>query len=98
MNASIKGQTQTMRRNQRRVYRLLWHVCLRGDGVCRLSLRALGDRVWLAPSCVQRHLRLLVQDGYVLDRTPGARRQPHEYLIAGKPLPEGEPYLPGDDA
>ena len=90
-NTSPYGQSVRMRRNRRRIYQLLWHHCLHGDGVCRLSLRTLSLRLGLAPSSIQRHLRLLVQDGYMLDRTPNSHRLPHEYTFSGKPLPQVEP-------
>jgi hypothetical protein len=67
------------------VFGVVWRHCQMRDGVCNASqdhmreLIGVGSRVTM-----EKYLKRLVKDGYLIDMTPGVKHKPHIYKDAGK--------------
>ena len=66
------------------VFGRMWQYCGMEDGVCRASLKRIGDDLEIDKATVSRHAEKLVNDGYLIDTTPDRRNRPHVYKDAGK--------------
>ncbi len=78
------------------VYGAAWRHCQMRDRVCRASSHRLARLLGTSHVTVQRHLRLLVQEGYLEDTTPGRRNKPHIFRVTNLDRPRLERGL--DDA
>jgi len=58
--------------------------CKLSDGVCRASVRTMGERLQLCSGTVHKVLKRLAAEGYLVDLTPGLRNAPHQYRDTGK--------------
>ncbi len=63
------------------VYGAAWRHCQMRDRVCRASSHRIATLLGMTHVTVQRHLRLLVGEGYLEDTTPGLRNRPHVYRV-----------------
>ena len=74
------------------VFGAAWRHCQMRDRVCRASTHRIARLLGLDHSTVQRHLRRLVEAGYLEDMTPERRFSPHVFRLANLPFPR-----PGSD-
>ncbi len=75
------------------VFGAAWRHCQMRDHVCRASAHRLARLLGMNHSTVHRHLRRLVEAGYLEDMTPNRRFRPHVYRLAYPPLPPPAPDL-----
>jgi DNA-binding transcriptional ArsR family regulator len=68
--------------NASATYGLIWRFSQMRDGICRASVSTIADRLKLNRSTIQRHISVLITDGYLLDLSPDLRNRPHIYKIA----------------
>lgn len=73
------------------VFGVVYRHCRMSEHICRASLGRLAELTGCNESTVKRHLRDLIDDGYLVDTTPGLRNHPH--ILKLGPLC----YLPDDD-
>ena len=66
------------------VFGIAWRYCQMPDGVCKASLRTIAERIGLDDVTVMRHLKVLCDDDYLKDLTPGLRNKPHVYADTGR--------------
>lgn len=66
------------------VYGRVWGYCQMSDGVCRASHERIADDLRLDRKTVLEHIRILVNDGYLKNLTPGMRNRPNTYADTGK--------------
>lgn len=66
------------------VFGRMWQYCGMSDGVCRASLERIGKDIEVSAVTVMRHAEKLVNDGYLIDTTPGRRNAPHVYMDGRK--------------
>jgi len=67
------------------VYGVIWRYCQMRDNVCRASLGTMAARAGLSRRTVIRHVKMLVERGYITDLTPGLKHAPHSYVDARMP-------------
>ncbi len=80
------------------VYGVVYRHCRMRDGVCRASTRRMASLLGMDEVTVMRHIRKLVQDGYLIDLTPGQRNKPHIYQLVRSAYPRPEPSPEDEDA
>ncbi len=84
------------------VYGVVHRHCAMRDGVCHASIRRMAELVGLDRATILRHLRRLVQEGYLEDLTPDQRNKPHIYrdIYLGRQheASPSEHTMPGDRA
>ncbi len=61
------------------VYGVVHRHCQMRDGICRASIRRMAQLVGVDRATILRHLRKLVEAGYLEDLTPDQRNKPHIY-------------------
>jgi hypothetical protein len=66
------------------VYGTVWRYAQMEDKVCKASLEKIGKRLDLSGKTAERHIKLLCNDGYLIDLTPNLRNKPHTYAVTGK--------------
>jgi len=66
------------------VYGLVWRHCQMNDRICRASVQTLAETLDVSSNTIRRHLKKLVDGGYIIDTTPGRLNAPHIYKDAGK--------------
>ncbi len=66
------------------VYGAVWRFSQMQDGVCRASLETIAARVGVNRWTALRHIKALVQAGYLRDLTPDEKGRPHRYADTGK--------------
>jgi len=71
------------------VYGLVWRHCQMSNHICRASVETLASMLDISPNTIRRHLKKLVDAGYIIDTTPGRHNAPHVYKDAGKVKIEG---------
>ncbi len=59
------------------VYGAAWRHCQMRDRVCRASSHRIATLLGVNHTTVQRHLRLLIREGYLEDTTPDRHNRPH---------------------
>jgi DnaD/phage-associated family protein len=65
------------------VFGVVWRYCQMEDGVCKASLRTIADILDIDEVTVMRRLKVLCDDGFLIDTTPDLRNKPHVYADAG---------------
>ena len=75
------------------VYGVVHRHCLMRDGICRASTRRMARLLGTTHITVQRHIRILVENGYLEDLTPDRGKQPHIFrdLFLKGPRPRRDP-------
>ncbi len=73
------------------VFGAAWRHCQMPDHVCRASAHQIARLLGMNHSTVQRHLRRLVEAGYLEDTTPERRFRPHVFRLAYESLPPPAP-------
>lgn len=68
------------------VYGVVWRHCQMKDRVCKASQETLAEILGIDRVTLNRHLKALVEAGYLIDTTPDRRNAPHVYKDAGKVL------------
>ena len=66
------------------VYGIVWRHCQMDSHVCRASAETLAAMLDVSVNTIRRHIRKLVEAGYIIDDTPDRRNAPHVYRDAGK--------------
>lgn len=66
------------------VFGRVWRYCQGSRNVCDASLETIADDLNMGYMTVLRHIKKLVEDGYLEDLTPTARNRPHTYRDTGK--------------
>lgn len=66
------------------VYARIYRFCQLERKQCDASLETIADSLNVSRKTVERHLKVLVGRGYVLDLTPDLRHKPHNYTVTGK--------------
>src|SRR5690349_4022552 len=77
------------------VFGKVWRYCQMTDGVCYAGLERMGAELGIKRSTMMRHIRVLVQEGYLSDVTPYLAdlqkldhkkrpRRSHSYADTGK--------------
>src|SRR3990167_469686 len=66
------------------VFGKVWRYCQMERGVCDASIETIANELNLSTMTVYRHVKILVRDGFLEDRTPGLRHKPHTYADTGK--------------
>ncbi len=84
------------------IFGVVWRHCQMQDGICRASQETLGELIGVnSRMTMNKYLKRLVEDKYLIDTTPGLRNKPHIYKDAGKLnlaiSIEAEKALPEDD-
>lgn len=83
------------------VYGKVWRYCQMRTGTCMASLQRMADELGMSRRTVMRHLKILVEKGYLEDTTPARRNRPHVYRDIGMTLSHtstdkvGQSDLPG---
>lgn len=65
------------------VYGLVWRHCQMYKGVCTASHSTLAKHAGTTRQTIKRHLKTLIEAGYIEDLTPGTRGKPHVYCDTG---------------
>lgn len=66
------------------VFGRIWRYCQMETGVCSASLETIADELRLSYATVQKHVKLLVKESYLEDKTPDLRNHPHIYKDTGR--------------
>ncbi len=66
------------------VWGKIWRYCQMEDGVCKAAIERLAKELNLSDVTIDKHIKLLEDDGYVKDETPDVRNKPHVYTDTGK--------------
>lgn len=66
------------------VYGRVWRYCQMEGNKCFASQKKLADDLGVSTKTIERRLKLLVSEGYLVDLTPDRRHQTHEYKPTGK--------------
>lgn len=66
------------------VYGRVWRYCQMEDRVCKAALETIGAEIGVSRRTVERHIKALCSQGYLIDTTPGRRNAPHIYADTGK--------------
>jgi hypothetical protein len=66
------------------VFGRIWRYCQMKDGVCKASLRVIGEGLGLDATTILTHAKILCNKGYLIDLTPSLRNHPHTYADTGK--------------
>jgi DNA-binding Lrp family transcriptional regulator len=67
------------------VFGVVWRHCQMRDGVCKASQETLGELIGInSRTTLNKYLKRLVKDGYLIDTTPKIKHKPHIYMDAGK--------------
>lgn len=66
------------------IFGRMWRYCQMENGVCHASLGTIADDLGINVRTVIRYSDKLVEKGYLKDRTPDLRNEPHIYSDTGK--------------
>lgn len=66
------------------VFGRMWRFCQGDYGVCFASQSRIAADLGMNRQTVLRHIKILVDNGYLEDRTPNRRNKPHTYADTGK--------------
>ena len=66
------------------VFGIVWRHCQMKRGVCDASIGTMAEKIGASTRTIQRHLRQLCTDGYLVDLTPDLNGRPHTYQDTGK--------------
>lgn len=66
------------------VYGVVWRYCQMKDRVCTASPEKIAGHVGASSKTVRRHIKILVEKGYLVDLTPDVKHKPHTYADAGR--------------
>lgn len=66
------------------IFGRIWRYCQGPRGVCYASAARIAEELQLGEKTIRRHLRILVDRGYLEDLTPDRRNRPHEIRDTGK--------------
>lgn len=66
------------------VYGVAWRYCQMEDGVCKANLETIAKRIGVSRATVKRNIKILRDEGYLVDTTPDRKHKPHVYADAGK--------------
>jgi len=66
------------------VWGAVWRYCQMEDGICKASLTKIGERLGMSRQTIMRHIKVLVTDGFLEDKTPSLKHKPHIYADTGK--------------
>ncbi len=66
------------------VYGVVWRYCQMENKVCSASIQTIADRVGISRKTAERHIKALVEAGYLRDLTPSRKNAPHQYADVGK--------------
>lgn len=66
------------------VYGAVWRYAQQEDGECWASGQTIADRLNLNRRTIIRHLKILVDDGYLVDLTPNLEGKSHHYTYTAK--------------
>ena len=66
------------------VYGRVWRYCQMEGNKCFASQKKLAEDLGVSTKTVERRLKLLVKEKYLIDLTPERRHQTHEYVPTGK--------------
>ena len=75
------------------VYGRVRRYCEMQEGICRASRQSIADWLGISVSSVRRSLAVLVEDGYLFDRTPELKNKPHIYEYTYKLEDESDEWL-----
>lgn len=62
----------------------IWRYSQMYDGICRASVLRLANEMNLSANTIAKHIKMLEDNGYIIDMTPNVRNKPHEYVDTGK--------------
>ena len=66
------------------IFGRVWRFCQMEDGVCSASQARIAEGLGIGRTAVNKHIKLLVNLGYLMDLDPGRRNHPHRYEDTGK--------------
>ncbi len=66
------------------VFGVVWRHCQMRKHVCTASVERMAKLIGVSENTVRRRLKVLVDDGFIIDDTPGLRHRPHVYRDSGK--------------
>ncbi len=66
------------------VYGVVWRYCQGRGGVCQASVGTIAGHLGISSRSTIRHLKRLVEYGYLEDLTPDLRYRPHTYADTGR--------------
>ena len=66
------------------VWGRVWRYAQQKNKVCQASTEKIGNELGMNRRTVIRHIKILVESGYIKDHTPGIRNRPHTYSITKK--------------
>jgi len=66
------------------VYGVVWRYCQGRGGVCQASLETIAGHLGISYHSAMRHIKRLVEYGYLEDLTPDLRYRPHTYADTGR--------------
>jgi DNA-binding Lrp family transcriptional regulator len=66
------------------VFGAVWRYCQMQSSVCTASQDKIAERLRLERRTVMRHIKTLVEHGYLRDLTPELKNRPHTYMDTGK--------------
>lgn len=66
------------------VYGVVWRYCQGPRGVCQASFETIAAHLGISRRSVIRHVKRLVEYGYLEDLTPELENQPHTYADTGR--------------
>jgi len=66
------------------VYGRVWRYAQQKNKVCYASIGKIAKEMRMGISTITRHLKTLVEEGYLIDYTPDLRHKPHTYGVTNK--------------
>ncbi len=66
------------------VFGRMWRFCQGSNGICNASQAKIAKYLNVSRQTVLTHIKILVKDGYLEDRTPNKKNKPHTYADTGK--------------
>jgi DNA-binding Lrp family transcriptional regulator len=66
------------------VFGRVWRYCQMEKGLCTAAQDKIAEEIGASRWTVIRHLKILVENGYLKDLTPGLKNRPHVYEDTGK--------------
>ncbi len=66
------------------VFGRIWRYCQGERGVCNATILTISRGLGISYNTVLKHIRILLQAGFIEDKTPGLRHEPHVYIDTGK--------------
>ena len=67
------------------VFGRVWRYCQMEKGLCTAAQEKIAKDLHVSLKTIQRHLKTLVKEGYLIDLTPELKNYPHTYQDTGKP-------------